>query len=350
VRRSERTASVISHQINLPLVIGLILVMALVLIAAFGGFLAPFDPLEVHYIVQDGSGEFHTPPFEPGELGDFPLGSDVEGRDVLSRLLVGVRPTLVLVILIVATRLVVGTILGLLEGWYGGLVGDMIGSATKIALSVPMLVIAIMVIYLFGPQFQAGVFIVALSVVGWAQTARVVANRVRQVRGEAYIEAARALGAGDARILWAHIVPQVRSLLLITLSFEMSAVLLQMAELGFLGFFMGGGAIMLIPDDTTPAFIPERIAGAPELGQMLAGAWQNFIYTPTLPVIVGTMFFLAVFSFMMLGEGLKSYYAEPTSPSPLSILRSSSLTGPLLDRLDTRRVKSAAPYSRWVAS
>ncbi|GEM_PF-716804 len=349
-RRSQSAHLAISHRLNFPLVVGLMLVTALILIAAIGEYVAPFDPLEVHYIVQDTSGEFHTPPFKPGELEEFPLGSDIEGRDILSRLLVGVRPTLVLVILIAGTRLVVGTIMGLLDGWYGGLVGDVIGSATKIALGIPVLVIAIMVIYLFGPQFQAGVFIVALSVVGWGQTARVVANRVKQVRGETYIEAARALGASDARILWTHIVPQVRSLLLITLSFEMSTVLLQMAELGFLGFFMGGGAIMLIPDGKTPAFIPERIAGAPELGQMLAGGWQNFIYTPTLPVIVGTTFFLAVFSFMMLGEGLKSYYAEPTSPGLVSALRSSNLTHPLLERLGLWRIRDIAPSSLRTAS
>jgi ABC-type dipeptide/oligopeptide/nickel transport system permease subunit len=326
------------HRLNFPLVLGGLLVGALIIIALVGRAVAPFDPMEVHYIIKDAAGEMHTPPFKPGELPQFPLGSDPEGRDVLSRLLVGVQPTFLLVAVIALTRLSVGTLLGVLEGWLGGLLGDAINTLTKIALGIPMLVIAIMVIYLFGPQFAAGVFIIALSVIGWAQTTRVISNRVKVIKHETYIEAARALGASDARILWKHVIPQVRTLLLITLAFEMSAVLLQMAELGFLGFFMGGGTIMWIPDGRTPGFIGVRIAGEPELGQMLAGGWRNFIYTPAQPVIVGTVFFLAVFSFMMLGEGLKRYYAGPTAPSFVNVLRAHSVMGPLFDRLSNHEI------------
>jgi hypothetical protein len=68
---------------------------------------------------------------------------------------------------------------------------------------------------------------------------------------------------------------------------------------------------------------------------MLAGGWQNFIYTPSLPMIVGTVFFVAVFSFMMLGEGLKRYFAEPTSPSFISVLRASSFAGPIMERISS---------------
>jgi ABC-type dipeptide/oligopeptide/nickel transport system permease subunit len=309
------------HGLNLPLAIGLLLVGLLLAIALTGEWIAPQDPLETHFILKDRSGEFVTPPFAPGQIEGFLLGSDFDGRDVFSRLLIGVRPTLVLVIMVAAARLFAGTFFGVAEGWFEGLSGALIGSVTKIALSIPMLIIAIMVIYLFGLQTQAGVFVIALSLTGWGQAAHVIADRVRIVKRETYIEASRALGAGSFRILWKHVIPQIRTLLIVTLSFEMSAVLLQMAELGFLGYFMGGGAIRLVPDGKSPAFIPVRIAGPPELGQMLAGGWSNFIYTPLLPVMVGTVFFLAVFSFMMLGEGLKRYYSETSSPGPMSALR-----------------------------
>lgn len=307
--------------LNLPLVIGLLLVGLLLMIALLGEWIAPQDPLETHFILKDQSGEFVTPPFAPGQIEGFILGSDFDGRDVFSRLLIGVRPTLVLVMMVAAARLIAGMFFGVAEGWFEGLPGALMGSVTKIVLSIPMLIIAIMVIYLFGLQTEAGVFVVALSLTGWGQAARVIADRVRIVKQETYIEASRALGAGSLRILSKHIIPQIRTLLIVTLSFEMSAVLLQMAELGFLGYFMGGGAIRLVPDGKSPAFIPVRIAGPPELGQMLAGGWSNFIYTPLLPVMVGTVFFIAVFSFMMLGEGLKRYYAETSSPGPMSALR-----------------------------
>jgi peptide/nickel transport system permease protein len=316
------------NRLNFPLALGALLVGGLVFVAVAGPAIAPHDPMHNTFIVETADGEFVTPPFAPGQVDGFPLGSDYDGRDILSRLLVAVRPTLILVALVALTRMVVGVVFGFLEGWYGGLIGDLVDHLTKIVLSIPILIVALMVIYIFELRFEAWVFIIALTITGWGQVARIIAGRVRLVRGETYIEAARALGAGDLRILWKHVVPQVRTLVLVTLSFEMGAVLLQMAELGFLGMFLGGGAIRLIPDSRSGGFLQERIAGQPELGQMLAGGWGNFIYTPYLPVIVGTVFFLAVFSFMMLGEGLKRHYAEPTS---------SGLFGLILDRRAAHR-------------
>ena len=107
-----------------------------------------------------------------------------------------------------------------------------------------------------------------------------------------------------------YVLPQVQTLVLVTWAFEMSAVLLQLAELGFLGFFMGGGAIRLIPDPNSGGFISELMAGRPELGQMLSAGWENFFNVPWMSVVAGTAFFFAVFSFMMLSEGLKRYFAE----------------------------------------
>lgn len=309
------------RKLNFPLVVGVALVGLLVIIGVVGPWVARRDPMETNFILEQPDGEFVTPPFAPGQLPGFPLGSDLEGRDILSRLLVGVRPTLILVGLIVAVRLAVGTLLGLVGGWYGGWIGDVISGITKAALSIPMLVLAILLIYLVGLTFDAWVFILALSITGWGAVARTVTRRVQVIRGEAYIEAARALGASDMRILFKHVLPQIRTLLLVTLSFEMSAVLLHMAELGFLGFFMGGGAIRLVPRARTPDFIQVRIAGAPELGQLMAGGWENFIYSPTLPVIVGTVFFLAIFSFMMLGEGLKEFTSETSTPGWMGLWR-----------------------------
>jgi len=325
------------NRLNFPMVLGALLVGGLVFIAIAGRSIAPHDPMENFYIIEAENGEFITPPFAPGQVPGFPLGSDYDGRDVLSRLLVGVRPTLVLVALVVLARMVVGVVLGFAEGWYGGWLGDLIGHLNKIALSIPILIVALMVIYIFELRFEAWVFIIALTLTGWGQVSRIIAERVKLVRGETYIEAARALGAGNLRILWKHIVPQVRTLVLVTLSFEMGAVLLQMAELGFLGMFLGGGAIRLIPDPRSGGFFQERITGQPELGQMLAAGWENFIYTPAMPAVVGTVFFLAVFSFMMLGEGLKRYYAEPTGSGLVAVLRASGLVGPVMEQQKARQ-------------
>jgi ABC-type dipeptide/oligopeptide/nickel transport system permease subunit len=195
---------------------------------------------------------------------------------------------------------------------------------TRVALGIPILIIAIVIVYVLGFRFEAWVFIIALSVTGWASSTVVMSERARLIRGEPFIEAAKAVGARERRLLLKHLLPQVRTLVIVIWTFEMSAVLLQLAELGFLGFFMGGGAFRLIPDPQSGGFISELIAGMPEMGQMLSAGWDNFLTAPRIALLAGTAFFFAIFSFQMLGEGLKRYYADRnrTVPAPES-------TGPL---------------------
>jgi ABC-type dipeptide/oligopeptide/nickel transport system permease subunit len=298
------------RRLNFPLIVGGLMVAFLVALALFAPWLAPHDPLHNYFMLEDRNGELRMAPFEPGQVPGFPLGTDLDGRDILSRLIWAVRPTLILATLISAIRLSVGVSLGFVEGWYGGILGGIIASVTRVALGIPILILAIVVIYILGFRFEAWVFIVALTITGWAGSTLVMAERARTLRGEPYMEAARSVGARERRLLWNHLLPQVRSLILITGAFEMSAVLLQLAELGFLGFFMGGAAIRLIPDSESGGFISELIAGFPELGQMLSAGWDNFLNVPRIAVLAGTAFFVAIFSFMMLGEGLKRYFAD----------------------------------------
>ena len=305
-RRSIQPA----RHLNMPLVLGAILVGLLVILAIFGPMLAPHDPMENFFMLPDRNGELKMAPFDPGEVPGFPLGSDLDGRDLLSRFLVAVRPTLILSTLIVAIRLAIGALLGFLQGWRGGVLSDLISSVTSVALALPILIVAIVVIYLLGFRFEGWVFIIALTLTGWAAAAKVMSERVRVIQGEPFIEAARAVGSRDRRLFSHHVLPQVRNLLLVTWAFEMSSVLLHLAELGFLGFFLGGGALRLIPDPNSGGFFQEMISGQPEMGQMLSAGWQNFLNLPRLALLAGTAFFFAIFSFMMLGEGLKRYYID----------------------------------------
>jgi peptide/nickel transport system permease protein len=304
------------RSLNLPLIVGGLLVGLLAVVALFAPALAPHDPLENFFMMPDRDGELRMAPFEPGEVPGFPLGSDLDGRDILSRMIWAVRPTLVLAMFVACVRLGVGTFLGFLEGWYGGVLGDIIGSVTRIALGIPILIMAIVIIYLLGFRFEAWVFIIALTVTGWASTTVIMSERARLIRGEPFIEAARSVGAKEGRLLVNHLLPQVRTLVIVTWTFEMSAVLLQLAELGFLGFFMGGGAFRLIPDPKSGGFISELIAGMPEMGQMLSAGWDNFLTAPRIALLAGTAFFFAIFSFQMLGEGLKRYYADMNRSIP----------------------------------
>lgn len=313
----SRSKTYSTRRFNFALLLGAVLVGGLLFIAVFGPLIAPHDPIEANFILQDSEGNFIVPPFKPGQVEGFPLGSDFEGRDILSRLLWAIRPTMILAILVATMRLIIGTLLGFLEGWYGGVIADVITGAARIALGVPIIIMAIVVIYFFALRIETWVFVIALSISGWANTSRIVSERTRLIRFEPFIEASRALGASDIRLMWKHVLPQMRTLLLVTWAFEMSAVLLQLAELGFLGFFIGGGAIRLIPDPHSGAFFSELIAGQPELGQMLSAGWDNFFLVSWMPVQVGTAFFIAIFSFMMLGEGLKRHFAQVSGPRPI---------------------------------
>ena len=303
--------------VNYPLILGLILVIGLIVIAAFGPMIAPHDPLETFYIIQLPNGEFRTAPYAPGDVPDFPLGTDFDGRDLLSRILWGVRPTLILTFLVATVRLPLGVALGFIEGWYGGFVGEVISSMRRLAMGVPILFGAIIVIYLFGYRLEAWMFIIALTVTGWAPTTKVMAERARLVREEAFIEASRALGAGNIRLLVKHLLPQVRTLILVTWAFELSAALLQLAELGFLGYFVGGGEIRLVPSSQNAGFDQSLIAGRPELGQMMAGGWENITLVPWMTFTAATVVFISILAFLMLGEGLKRYYASGAGAVPV---------------------------------
>lgn len=298
------------RRLNLPLVLGGVLVLFLVSVAMFGPMLAPHDPMENYFMMPDRNGDLKMAPFAPGEVPGFPLGSDLDGRDILSRLLWAVKPTLILTLLVSTFRLVFGTMLGFIEGWYGGVLGAVLTSLTRVALGIPIIIVGMIVIYILGFRFEAWVFIIALTLTGWAAAAKIMSERSHLLQGETFIQAARAVGAREGRLLIRHVLPQVRTLLLVIWTFEMGAVLLQLAELGFLGFFMGGGAIRLIPDPNSGGFFYELVSGHPELGQMLSAGWQNFLNAPRIAVLAGTAFFFAIFSFMVLGEGLERYFAD----------------------------------------
>jgi ABC-type dipeptide/oligopeptide/nickel transport system permease subunit len=297
-------------RMNVPLVVGLALVSVLVVLAWLGPGWAPHDPMKAYPILRDEAGEWHRHPLDPGELPQFPLGTDYDRRDILSRFLWAFRPTLLMAAFAAAIRLALGTTLGLLGGWLTGRLGSVANGVTSLASTVPLLVLAILLIYLTGRERSLWQFVFALSVTGWATTAYLIGTLTRALRGEPYIEAARSLGAGGPHILRHHVLPQVRGLLPVVLAFEIGAVLLVLGELGFLGLFVGGAATRAVADGASAGAFLKLVPGMPELSQMLSVGWDNFFQTPWLSLYAGLAFFFAVFSFMLLGEGLKRRYAD----------------------------------------
>jgi ABC-type dipeptide/oligopeptide/nickel transport system permease subunit len=285
--------------------LGLGLLTVIVLLAVFGPYLAPKNPLQPYPMQRDSTGEWHRHPFVPLEMPGFPLGTDYDRRDVLSRLLWAFRPTLVMALLAGLARLGLGTALGLVAGWSNGRAGSMVGAVASAAAAVPVLIVAILVLYVAGPNRTQSNFIVALSLTGWAPAALLVATRVRALRDEPYVDAARALGAGGPYLVRRHVLPHLALLLPILFSFEVAAVLLTLAELGFLGLFIGGGVFRGVPSGLDAGSIFSLVPGQPELSQMLSSGWDAVFRTPWLVLWAGLLFVLVVMCFMLIGEGLK---------------------------------------------
>ncbi|NLS78519.1 MAG: ABC transporter permease [Chloroflexi bacterium] len=289
--------------------IGLVLVAGFLLLGFVGPSLAPHDPLKVFDKVMYLDGEMVVParqPVAPGRLpGLFPLGTDEAGRDILSRLLCAIRPTLLLCSIAVAIRAVLGIAFGLAAGWLGGLPRQMIDLAISAALAVPALVFCVAAISFMGAHRGLAAFLIALALTGWADVAAFVRNQTLSTLQSPFIESARAVGVRPRSILWRHVLPQLWPALPALISFEIGTVLLIVSELGFLGVYIGGGTIYEVARGDNPDTWKMLTAGYPELGQMLSGVWAKVIMVPWEPIIVGIVVFAMIFAFNLLGEGLR---------------------------------------------
>jgi peptide/nickel transport system permease protein len=286
------------HHANLPLFFGLLITGLVVAIAIWGPSLAPQNPTEQHYTLEL-NGEVRSPPYPPFRVEGFPLGTDRFGRDSLSQILWGVRPTLVMIGVVAFVRLILGLIIGLSAGWTSGRRERFLEGLISMALAIPVLFVALIGITLVGIDKGLPAFIFGLALTGWADTARIVSNQTRTIKDQVYVELSKALGATSARTLFVHVMPQIMPMVLMLLAFEIGATLLVAAELAFLGYFIGGGMWVEISD-----FVAVNITSLPELGQFIATSLYKLTDPSTL-LVAGTFLFLMILGFNLLGEGLR---------------------------------------------
>lgn len=323
---------------NWPLTLGLWIVAAVVAMAIFGPWLAPQDP-QARTAVLQLEGRWVGPPYPPLTPG-FPLGSDQAGRDLFSRLLWAVWPTLLLVLIIASVRLVIGIAVGLAAGYASGAMQRILDGVMRVALLFPVLVVALAVIAFVGIQRGLIAFILGLSLTGWAETARYVETQTRAIKQENYIESARSIGANDAHLLIYHVLRHVLPLSAMLLAFEVSSTLMVTASLGFLGYYIGGGAWITVED-----WVARRAAGLPELGQMLATSFEN-ILRPWPMVVTGGLVMIIVLGVTLVGDGLRRQLQGELELRP-------SLLDRLLNWVAGQLVQPAAPGfhrlpPRWV--
>jgi peptide/nickel transport system permease protein len=282
---------------NLPLLLGSALLLLVLVLAVFGPLVAPHDPLETNSIARV-NGEWVRLPYPPFAVPGFPLGSDSQGRDMLSRLLWGVRPTVILLSIASLIRLLIGATVGMAAGWSTGRTERALEWLISAALAVPAIIVALAVITAVGIQKGLPAFLLGLCATGWADTARVVSEQTRGLKQQPFVESARAMGATGMESVLRHLLRHVTPMLSMLLAFEAGATLMAIAALGFLGYYLGGAFWVEVTD-----FRQQAISGLPELGQMLSSSWQ--IFKPWATFATGTVVFIAILGFNLLGEGLR---------------------------------------------
>jgi ABC-type dipeptide/oligopeptide/nickel transport system permease subunit/outer membrane protein assembly factor BamB len=283
---------------NLPLIFGLLITGFIIAVAIWGPGIVSQDPTEQHYTLEL-NGQFRSPPYPPFSVEGFPLGTDRYGRDTLSQIFWGVRPTLLMVGCVALVRLVLGLIIGLAAGWASGRKERLLELIISVALAIPVLFIALIGITLVGIDKGLPAFIFGLALTGWADTARIVNNQTRTIKDQVYVEMSKALGATSSRTLFVHVMPQILPMVFMLLAFEFGSTLLVVAELAFLGFFIGGGIWVEVSD-----FVAVNITALPELGQFVATSLYKLTEPSTL-LVAGTFLFLMILGFNLLGEGLR---------------------------------------------
>jgi ABC-type dipeptide/oligopeptide/nickel transport system permease subunit len=196
--------------------------------AAFASQLAPHDPY-----AQDLANRFKPPLWLAGGSIAYPLGTDGFGRDVLSRLLYGGRVSLLIGFVCSTVSAAIGISLGLLAGYLGGKVDLAIMRLADVQLGFPFIVLAIAVIAILGSALP--VLVVLLSIAGWVYYARITRGQALRLRHAEYVEAARVIGAGTARIVGRHVLPNVLSPNLVIWTFAIATLILIESSLSFLG-------------------------------------------------------------------------------------------------------------------
>lgn len=259
-------------------VAGLVVLSILILITVFAG---PLTKLTLGW----GRDEFELTAIRAIPSARHPLGTDSVGRDILTRMLYGGQVSLAIAAVSVLSNIVIGTVIGSLAGYFGGLIDNILMRLVDIVTSLPFLPIALTLVAVFGPSVKNLIFAIILT--GWPGPARLVRGEFLSLRERDYVEAARATGAPAARIIFRHILPNAVPPLIVNATLGIAGIILAEAGLSYLGFGVK---------------VP-----TPSWGNMLSEANNIVVLTklPWLWVPPGLMIFLTVLSVNFVGDGLR---------------------------------------------
>jgi peptide/nickel transport system permease protein len=251
---------------------GLLIVIVVIAMALVGPLVSPFDPAAQELSIR-----------LVGPTASHWFGLDELGRDVLARVLSGARISLLVGVIVVGVSSLVGTVLGAVAGYFGGVIDEIISRAIDVLLAFPGLLLAIAIVAVLGPSLVN--VVLALTIIGWVGYARLVRGQALRVRELEYVAAARASGAGTQRILLRHVIPAVLPAVAVQATLGMGGAILSEAALSFLGLGV---------QPPTPSW-----------GTMLSYGRAHLLDAPHVTIFPGLAIAVLVLGFNFLGDGLR---------------------------------------------
>lgn len=253
------------------LLAGALLLIALALLAIAGPWLRPGDPWDMA----------GAPSLWPGEDVDFPLGTDLMGRDIAAGLISGARVSLLIGLVSSLLSAVLGVLVGAFSGFYRGWTDSVLGRVTELFQTVPKFVLAVVLVALFKPSVATEV--VAIAIVSWPATARLVRAEFLRLREREFVLAAETLGMSDARLMWTQILPNALPPVVVVSTLTVANAIQTEAALAFLG--LGDPNVM-------------------SWGTLIGGGRDQVVDAWYICALPGAAIVLAVLAFNLLGEGL----------------------------------------------
>ncbi len=265
----DTISQLLRHRLGM---LGLILTIVLIIMGIFGPYIAPYDPNAIDPVAR----------FAPPSL-DHPMGGDDFGRDILSRILHGARVSLQVGFIAVGIAATVGSTLGLVAGYAGRVVDEIIMRAMDVLFAFPAILLAIAIMAALGKGVENAM--IAIGIVYIPIFARIARGSVLSIREEEFIEAARSCGATDVRILFKHILPNAMAPLIVETTLSLAFAILAEAALSFFG-------LGLQPPDAS-------------WGRMLSEGRGFFRQAPWMAIFPGLAIMFTVMGFNFLGDGLR---------------------------------------------
>ncbi len=255
--------------------VGAFVLVAVTLAAVFAGQVSPYNPTRQDFRVE------HEAP----SAGHW-MGTDEFGRDVLSRVIWGAQASLQAGATAATIALVVGLVLGMFAAYYGGRADNLIMRTMDVVLAFPYILLAIAIVAILGPGLRNAM--IAIGIVYIPHYARVVRGAVLSVRARDYVEAARALGARDGRIMWQHVLPNTLAPVIVQTTLNVGTAIIDTAGLSFLGL------------GTQPP--------TPDWGNMLSAGRSYVFDSPWIATFPGLAILVTVLAFNLMGDALRDAF------------------------------------------